>query len=187
MKRLFSLLLLVTAALALAACGGKTLDTENVEKDIQKIASQDGVETAVECPDEVEDVEEGTTYECTITYAGNESNKQTVEMKVGSNDESEFVDQKAVQDEGVIRQLIAQSDEDPTAICDHIEEGFQEELLEQAGTDDCAEAAQAGDDGKPAVIKSVEVEGDTATVVSDKSTTTLERGEDGGWLITAIE
>jgi outer membrane lipopolysaccharide assembly protein LptE/RlpB len=186
MKRLFPLLLLA-AALMLAACGGKTLDTANVEKDIQEIASQDGVETTVECPDEVDDVEEGTTYECDITYAGNNNNKQTVEMKVAANDESEFVDQKAVQDEGLIRQLIAQTDEDPTAICDHLEEGFQEQLLEQAGTDDCAAAAQEGDDGKPAVIKSVEVKGDTATVVSDQSTSTLERGEDGSWLITAIE
>ena len=186
MKRLTPLLLLITA-LALAACGGKTLDTANVEKDIQKIASTDGVETKVECPDEVEDVEEGTTYECTITYAGNENNKQTTEMKVGANDESEFVDEKAVQDEGLIRQLVAQTDEDPTAICEVLSEELEQALLEEAGTDDCAEAATASDDGKPAVIKSVEVEGDTATVVSDKSTSTLERAEDGSWIITAIE
>ena len=186
MKRLVPLLLLI-AALALAACGGKTLDTANVEKDIQKIASTDGVETAVECPDEVEDVEEGTTYECTITYAGNENNKQTTEMKVGANDESEFVDEKAVQDEGQIRQIIAQTDEDATLICEHISEELASVLTTDAGTDDCAEAAEAGDDGKPTVIKSLEVKGDTATMVTDQSTTTFERSEDGSWVATAIE
>ena len=66
MKRVVQVAL-IAAALAVAACGGKTLDTENVEKDIQQIASEDGVETAVECPDEVNDVEKGTEYECTIT------------------------------------------------------------------------------------------------------------------------
>ncbi len=186
MRRLTPLLLLI-AALALAACGGKTLDTENVEKDIQKIASTDGVETTVECPDEVEDVEEGKTYECTITYAGNETNKQTTEMKIAANDESEFVDEKKVQDEGLIRQIIAQTDEDPAALCEHLSEELEAQLLEDAGAEDCAEAAAAGDDGKPANIKSVTVQGDSATVVSDKSTSTFERAEDGSWIVTAVQ
>jgi hypothetical protein len=182
MKRLIPLLLLASAV-TVAACGGKTLDTENVEKDIQQVASQDGVETAVECPDEVEDIEKGTTYDCTITYAGNENNEQTVQMKVGDNDESEFADEKKVQDEGQIRQLIAQTDEDPAKFCEVVDE----ELLEQLGGEDCPTQAAENDDGEPANIESVTIEGDSATVVSDKSTTTLERAEGGGWIITAVE
>ena len=184
MKRFIPLLLLSLAAFALAACGGKTLDTSNVEKDIQKLASEQGVETEVECPDEVEDVKEGKTYDCTITYAKNESNKQTVNMKVGKNDESEFVNQKAVQDEGLIRQIVAQSDADPTSICEHI----GDELLEQVGGEEgCPQQAREGDDGKPTQIESIEIEGDTATMKTDQSTTTFERDESGGWIATSIE
>ncbi|HEX8743997.1 MAG TPA: DUF4333 domain-containing protein [Thermoleophilaceae bacterium] len=181
MKRATPLLLLV--AVALAACGGKTLDTKNVEKDIQKLASQDGVETAVECPEEVSDADKGKTYECEITYAGNENNKQTVEMKIGDNDESEFVDQQAATDEGSIRQIVAESDANPASVCEHL----SEDLLEQLGGDDCPTQAEEQDDGKPDNIKSIEVEGDTATMVTDQSTTTFERSEDGSWVATAIE
>ena len=186
MKRLIPLLLLA-AALALAACGGKTLDTSNVEKDIQQLASEDGVETKVECPAEVEDVEKGTTYECEITYAGNENNKQTVEMKVGDNDESEFVDQQKAQDEGLIRTIVAQADADAASVCEHLSEEIQQTLIEQTETGDCAEAAEAADDGEPANIKSLEVEGDTATMVTSESTTTFERDESGSWMVTAIQ
>jgi hypothetical protein len=181
--KLVSPLLLLAAALMLAACGGKTLDTANVEKDIQKLASENGVETAVECPSEVDDAEKGKTYECTITYAGNENNEQTVEMKIGDNDESEFADQAAAQDEGTIRTYVAQSDEDPATICEHL----GEELLEQLGGEDCATQAEEQADPEPTKIESVEVEGDTATMVTDKSTTTFERDESGGWIATSIE
>lgn len=183
MKRITPLLLLA-AAFAVVACGGKTLDTANVEKDLVEVSSSGGgVKTAAECPDEVSDVEEGKTYECDITYADNENNKQTVEMKIAANDESEFVDQKAAQDEIQIRQLIAQTDAEPAATC----EVLSEELLEEAGGEDCPTQIAEEADPEPSKIESVEVEGDTATVVSDKSTTTLERAEGGGWVITAVE
>ena len=104
-------------------------------------------------------------------------------MKVGDDDESEFADQEKVQDEGTIRQLIAQTDENPARFCEIV----SEEVLEQLGGDDCAAQAEANADDTPANIKSVTVQGDSATVVSDKSTTTLERDESGGWTITAVE
>jgi hypothetical protein len=184
MKRTIPLLFLLSAALTASACGGgKTLDTAKVETDIQKLASQDGVKTTVECPDEVKDIKKGTTYECTIVYAGNESNKQTVQMKVGDNDESEFADEKAVQGEGLIRQIVAQSDEDPATVCDHL----SEDILEQLGGDDCPTQAAEQADEKPTVIKTIEIDGDTATMTTDKSTTTFETAEDGSWIVTGIE
>ncbi len=183
MKRTISLLLLATAALAVAACGGKTLDTTNVEKDLVEVSSQDGVKTAAECPEEVSDAEEGKTYECEITYAGNENNKQKVQMKIAANDESEFVDQKAVQDEGLIRQTVAQVDENPAQICEEV----SEEILEQLGGEECPQRAEEENDGKPAVIKSIKIEGDTATMVTEDSTTTFERAQEGGWVVTAVE
>lgn len=185
MKRYIPTLFLVLAAFTFAACGEeqKVLETENVEKDIQKIASENGVETKAECPEEVEDANEGKTYECTITYAGNENNQQTVQMKIGTNDESEFVDQRLANDEGTIRTIVAQTDAEPAKICENV----TEEILEQLGGEDCPAEAEANADEEPAVIESVTVEGDTATVVSDKSTSTLERAEGGGWVITAVE
>lgn len=183
MKRIISLLLLATAVLALAACGGKTLDTTEVEKDLKEVASEGGVETEAECPSEVDDAEEGKTYECTITYAGNENNKQTVQMRIAENDESEFVNQKAVTDEGVIRQTVAQVDENPALICEQV----SEEILEQLGGEECPQRAEEEADDKPAVIKSIKIEGDTATMETEDSTTTFERAEGGGWVVTAVE
>ena len=175
--------LVLLVALTVAACGGKTLDTANVEKDLQEVANESGAKTTAECPEEVSDAEEGKTYECTITYGDNENNKQDVEMKITANDESDFVNQEATTDEAAIRGIVAQSDEDPATACEHL----SEELLEQLGGDDCPATAQEQDDGKPANIKSIEIEGDTATMVTDESTTTFERDESGAWVATAIE
>jgi hypothetical protein len=185
MKRTVPLLFLISAALTVAACGdsGKTLDTGQVEKDLKQITADAGVEATAECPDEVKDIKKGTTYECTLTYAGNQNNKQTVQMKVGDNDESEFADQEATSDEVAIRGIVAQSDEDPATVCEHV----GEDLLEQLGGEDCPTAAAEQDDGKPTVIKSIDVQGDTATMVTDESTTTFERDEEGAWVATTIE
>ena len=183
MKRIIPLMLLA-AAFAVAACGGKTLDTANVEKDLKQVSSAGGGEaTEAKCPDEVSDVKEGKTYECEITYGGNEGNTQKVDMKIAANDESEFVNQKLVEDEIAIRQLVAQVDAKPEVICENV----TEEILEQIGGEECPARAQEENDGKPANIKSLEIEGDTATMVTDESTSTLERAEGGGWVLTAVE
>jgi hypothetical protein len=184
MKRITPLLLLA-AALAVVACGGKTLDTKNVEKDLVEVSSsgEGAAKTEAECPSEVEDVKEGKTYECEITYDGNENNKQKVEMKIAANDESEFVNQKAVEDEIIIRQTVAQVDAKPELICEQV----SEEILEQLGGEECPQRAQEESDGKPAEIKSIEIEGDTATMVTGEGTTTFERAEGGGWVVTAVE
>jgi hypothetical protein len=186
MKRTVPLLFLVSAALAITACGdsGKTLDTTQVEKDIQGITTDAGVKATAKCPDEVKDIKKGTTYECTITYSGNENNKQTVQMKVGDNDESEFADQEKVSSEVAIRGIVAQSDEDPATACEHLSADLLEQL---GGEEDCPAQATEGDDGKPTVIKSLDVQGGTATMVTDESTTTFEKDEQGSWVATSIE
>jgi hypothetical protein len=185
MKRTVPLMFLITAALTVTACGdsGKTLDTANVEKDLNKIAADAGVKATAQCPGEVKDIKKGTTYECTLTYSGNENNKQTVLMKVGDNDESVFANEDAVSSEVAIRGIVAQSDEDPATVCEHV----SDDILEQLGGDDCPTAAAEGDDGKPTVIKSIDVKGATATMVTDESTTTFEQDDDGTWFASAIE
>jgi hypothetical protein len=185
MKRTVPLLFLISAALTVAACGdsGKTLDTAQVEKDLKQITADAGVEASAQCPDEVKDIKKGTTYDCTITYAGNENNKQTVQMKVGDNDESEFANEDKASSEVAIRGIVAQSDKDPATVCEHV----SEDILEQLGGDDCPTAAAEQDDGKPTVIKSLDVQGGTATMVTDESTTTFEQDEQGAWVATTIE
>jgi hypothetical protein len=185
MKRTIPLLFLISAALTVTACGGggKTLDTTQVEKDLKQIAAATGVDASAECPSEVKDIKKGKTYDCTITYAGNQTNKQTVHMTVGDKDESEFVDEEAASDEAAIRGIVAQSDKDPATVCDHL----SEDVLAQLGGDDCPTKAAEGDDGKPTVIKSIALKGDTATMTTDESTSTFERSEDGSWIVTAIE
>ena len=182
MKRIVPLLILITAALAACGGGGKNLDTTQVEKDIKEVASATGVDAAAECPDEVKDIKKGTTYECTVTYAGNQNNKQTVPMKVADNDESVFVDEKATSDEVAIRGIVAQSDKDPATVCDHL----SEDVLAQLGGEDCPTQATETDDGKPTVVKSIDVKGDTATMTTDESSATFERAEDGSWILTEI-
>ncbi len=82
--------------------------------------------------------------------------------------------------------IIATTDEDPASICDHMTPELREAAEEEAG-EDCETAAEKTADEEPANIKSVEVKGDTATVVSDKSRATLERSQEGAWLLSAIE
>lgn len=185
MKRIVPLTFLITAALTVAACGdsGKTLDTTQVEKDITQVASAGGAEAKAECPDEVKDIKKGTQYECTITYQGNDKNKQTVQMQVGDNDESEFVNQEAASDEAAIRSIVALTEKDPAAICDHL----SQDVLDQLGGDDCAQQATDSDDGKPADIKSVKVNGDEATLVSSESTVSFGKDESGAWVITQVQ
>ena len=72
-----------------------------------------------------------------------ENNKQTVQMQVGDNDESEFVDQEAASNEAAIRSIVALTEKDPAALCEHV----SEDVLEQLGGDDCAQNATESDDG----------------------------------------
>ena len=71
----------LAAALAVSACGEKTLNTDDAEKQIA-----DGVEekqgykpTKVECPDDMK-AEKDERYECTITAPGGDEVKTTLVM-----------------------------------------------------------------------------------------------------------
>ena len=66
-------------------------------------------------------------------------------------------------------------------------EHLSEEVLAQLGDDDCPTQAAEGDDGKPTVIKSIALEGDSATMTTDESESTFERSEDGSWIVTAFQ
>jgi hypothetical protein len=105
-----------------------------------------------------------------------------VEASAECPSESEFVDQKATSSEAAIRGIVAQSDKDPATVCDHV----SEDALAQLGGDDCPTKAAESDDGKPTVVKSVALEGDSATLTTDDGSSTFERSEDGSWIVTAF-
>jgi hypothetical protein len=70
MHRLASPLLAGLAAVGLAACGGKVLDTDGLETQLaEQLAPQGGVtpdEISVSCPEDQE-VEQGATFDCELT------------------------------------------------------------------------------------------------------------------------
>ena len=97
--------------------GGKNLDTAKVEQDLRSHADA-GVESKAECPDEVEDIK-SQTYEC-AHLRGQREQQAVVQMKIGDNDESVFANEDAASGELAIRGIVAQSDEDPATVCEHL-------------------------------------------------------------------
>ncbi|HEX8745286.1 MAG TPA: DUF4333 domain-containing protein [Thermoleophilaceae bacterium] len=69
------------AALALAACGEKTLDTGDAEKKIADgVQDEQGYEPEkVDCPDDMK-AKEGETYECTVTAPGGDEVEAKITM-----------------------------------------------------------------------------------------------------------
>ena len=68
LRRTFAAALAIGAMGALAACGEKTLDTDDAEKEIaDKIEQQRNVRPkTIECPDDMT-AKKGETYTCTLT------------------------------------------------------------------------------------------------------------------------
>ena len=66
--------LFAAAAIALAGCGTKTLNTDNAETEIQKGLEQqtEARDPKVSCPDDVE-VKKGDTFQCQATAGGDKA------------------------------------------------------------------------------------------------------------------
>ena len=71
----------LAAALALVACGDKTLNAGDAEKKIaDEVQQQQGYEPEkVECPDEMK-AEKGETYECKVSAPGGREATAEIEM-----------------------------------------------------------------------------------------------------------
>jgi hypothetical protein len=80
---------MIGAALALAACGGQTIDSEDLEAQLTDQLSAetdlDPADVSVTCPDDIE-AEEGREFECTLTANGEDA---TVEVTL-TDDEGGF-------------------------------------------------------------------------------------------------
>lgn len=84
-------------ALSVAACGGSTIDSGQMEEDLTEQLSADaGVDSAevsVDCPED-EDAEEGNEFECTLTAPNGDEVAVTVTITDGGDSFEAFVDPK---------------------------------------------------------------------------------------------
>ena len=83
-RRLVPFALLAAAALPVAGCGTKTIDTGKAESEIGKgVAQQTGAKgVKVDCPDDV-DAKKGDTFDCDLSAAGG----QKAKIKVTQQDD----------------------------------------------------------------------------------------------------
>ena len=78
----------LAAAAALTACGGKTIDSGELEGELKRQLGADaGVEPrSVDCPDDIE-AEKGKKFDCTLTAPNGEEVRVEVTL---TNDEGGF-------------------------------------------------------------------------------------------------
>jgi Domain of unknown function (DUF4333) len=181
-------LVALVATLALAGCGGSTIDGGQLEDEIRDDAEAEGlIVDAVDCPSP--DVEAGNTFECTVTVKGEdkaleveqENDDGNVTYNLGpllsgtaGNDEGG--------DEASVSFVIDAVNKDVTALCDYATPEYRKEL---AKDENCAKAVLDEYD-QPLTDYEVSVDGDTAAASDGKRTVALKRQQDGSWLITDV-
>jgi hypothetical protein len=179
----------ISLALAIAGCGGSTIDGGELEDEIKEDAAErELVLDDVDCPSR--DLEEGDTFTCTVTLKG-----QPTELEVAQTDddgsvsydfrglvEGPAVDDSAG-DEASVRSVIDALNKDVTALCDYATPAYREEI---AGNGNCAKAVLAEYDSPFLEEYVVAIDADDAAASADSRTVTLERQQDGSWLITDV-
>ena len=182
MKRLVCIALVAT----IAGCGETTIDSGRLEGDIADDAEREGlVLDSVECPSP--EVEEGATFECTVTVKGEERKLEVTrrESEAVGYDLTPLLEFRAGSDAGgdeaAIRFVIDAVNRDVTALCDYATDAYRREL----GGNGCARRVIARYD-EPMRDYTVAAKGDTATATGSGRRVTLERQADGSWLITGV-
>ena len=178
----------LTAVLALAGCGGTTIDGGQLEDEIIEDAESEGlVLDRVDCPSP--DAEEGATFECGVTVKGQDTQLEieqrnddgNVEYDLGPLVEGPAVNDTA-SDEASVRSTVDVVRRDVTALCDYATRAYRREL---ARGESCAEAVLAEYDDFLGDYE-VSVSGDHATASGGERTVALERQKDGSWLVTDV-
>lgn len=181
--------LLVCAGLAvvLAGCGETTIDSGKLEAEIEEDAAKEGlVLDEVKCASP--EVEEGEKFDCTVTVKGEERalevTQRTDDGSV-SYDLTPLLESRAGSDAGgddaSVRFVIDALNRDATALCDYATGRYRREL----GGERCARRAIAEYD-RPLRDYDVSIDGDRATATADEREISLERQDDGSWLITGV-
>jgi hypothetical protein len=181
-------LALIAAVIAFAGCGGSTIDGNELEDEIKEDTEREGlIIDGAECPSP--DAEEGATFECTVTVKG-EDKQLEIEQQ---NDEGSVTydlgpllagtsGSDAGGDEASVRFVIDAVNKDVTALCDYATAKYREEL---AKNESCAMAVLDEYD-RPLDDYEVSLDGDDAAASDGERTVTLERQQDGSWLITDV-
>ncbi len=77
-------MLLIALVLAIAGCGGTTIDGGELENEIKEDAEREGlVIDGVDCPSP--DAETGDTFECTVTVKGEDKQLEVVQRNDDGN------------------------------------------------------------------------------------------------------
>ena len=182
-------LVLAATALALAGCGGTTIDGDQLEDEIVADAEGEGlVLDGVDCPSP--DAEEGETFECAVTVKGEDSQLEIVQRNDDGNVEYDLgplVEGPAMNevegDEASVRFVIDAIDDDVTALCDYATADYRAQITKQQT---CAEAVLA--DYPSGFLSDYEISfaGDNATASNGERTVALERQKNGSWLVTDV-
>jgi hypothetical protein len=181
--------LALIAALALATgCGGSTIDGGELEDEIADDAEAAGlIVDGVECPSP--DAEAEDTFECTVTVKGEDKPLEVVQQNDDGNVTynlapllSGTAGNDAGGDEASVGFVIDAVNKDVTALCDYATAEYRKELSKD---ENCAKAVLDEYD-RPLGDYEVSVDGDTAAASDGKRTVTLERQQDGSWLITDV-
>jgi len=182
--------LLVSAALlALAGCGGTTIDGGALEDEIIEDAEREGlVIDDADCPSP--DAAEGDTFGCTVTVKGEERQLEIVQRNDDGNVEYDLtplvetsVGSDAGGDEASVRSTVDAVRGDVTALCDFAVPAYRRQLSKEGN---CAKEVLAEFDDDFLGDYEVSVSGDDATGSDGERTVVLERQRDGSWLITDV-
>ncbi|MGH2838484.1 MAG: DUF4333 domain-containing protein [Thermoleophilaceae bacterium] len=179
----------ISLVLVIAGCGGTTIDGGELEDEIKEDAEGQGlVLDGVDCPSP--DVEEGNTFTCTITIKGEPRDLEVTQTdddgnvtypRAGLEPEGPAVNDTAA-DKTSIEFVIDAVNKDITALCDYAVPKYRKEI---AGEENCAKVVL---DEYDELLGDYEIslEGDKAAASDGRRTVTLERQQDGSWLITDV-
>ena len=182
-------LALIAVAVAIAGCGGTSIDGGDLEDEIIEDAEREGlVLDGADCPSP--DAEEGETFECTVTVKGED---RQLEIEQRNDDGNVGYDlgpllegtagSDAGGDEASVRFVIDAINDDVTALCDYTTAGYRAELTKQQT---CAEAVLAEYPNEFLADYEVSLAGDNAAASDEARTVALERQKNGSWLITDV-
>lgn len=187
---------LIGVVVAIAGCGGTTIDGGELEDEIKEDTESEGlVIDGADCPSP--DAEAGATFECTVIVKGED---KQLEVEQQSDDGNVTYDlgpllegtagSDAGGDEASVSFVIEAVNDDVTALCDYASAEYRAEIAKVTGKGNCAKAV-LGEDDDPIEDYDVSVDGDTAAVVGTDShgtrTVMLERQRNGSWLITGVD
>lgn len=100
LSRAAALMALLVSALAIAACGGSTLDQSDLEAALLDITPQAGLDAeSASCPDDVKD-EDGTDFTCTLDLSSGEEVSVDGEIQVEGDTATPIFDLASLEGQG---------------------------------------------------------------------------------------